>query len=113
MNIHELVENVEYKCGDSIYRIAIDGFFEVKNCNDEWTESYVPYNTAIGMEFKECEFEPKVGERYYYPNFENTEPWELREYRNNAFHNRIKRNVGVYRTKEQAIEKAKELGWVE
>ena len=113
MNIHELVENVEYKCGDSIYRIAIDGFFEVKNCNDEWTESYVPYNTAIGMEFTECEFEPKKGEIVYYPSFVNDDGYSRWYWYEGDYCEKIKRLVGVYRTEEQAIEKARELGWME
>lgn len=115
MKIHELVEGVEYQCGDSTYRIAIDGFFEVKAPNSGWTECYVPYNTVIGMEFKECEFEPKGGDWYYFPNFQNPDGFSAYKwsYMSDETDARIKKTVGIYRTKEQAIEKARELGWVE
>lgn len=113
MKINELVENVEYKCGDGIYRIAIDGFFEVKAPNGEWTESYAPYNTAIGMEFTECEFEPTLGERYYFPVFDIRKGVDWNKWEDTYCDNNTKRCVGAYRTYEQAIQKARELGWIE
>jgi hypothetical protein len=53
---------------------------------------------------------PKEGESYYIPSFRNELYEHDRWYGSNNTLS-CKRNVGVYRTKEEAIVKAKELGW--
>lgn len=57
--------------------------------------------------------EPRKGETVYVPYFYYSHPvtsimWDGSEACRNA-----QKNVGVYRTEEEALKKAKELGWVE
>ena len=63
--------------------------------------------------FEKVPWEPKSGEVYFYP----TPVWDdgINEvvYRGNNIDQNIIKRVGIYRTKEEALQKARELGWVE
>ena len=61
---------------------------------------------------KKLPFEPQIGEKYYYPAFDKSTSYDYDGWRGYKVDERIKRVVGVYRTSEEALEKAKELGWV-
>jgi hypothetical protein len=55
---------------------------------------------------------PEYNERYYMPCFYIPEDlFDSYSWRGDATDLAIQRNVGIYRTKEEAIAKAKELGW--
>jgi hypothetical protein len=54
---------------------------------------------------------PKNGQIYFVPSYADEKMFNYLTWRNDRIDNRIKRNVGIYRTKEEAIAKAKELGW--
>lgn len=69
--------------------------------------------SRVGMDFKECEFSPMKREDYYFPIFNDSHGYENAVWNDDPIDFNIKKAVGVYRTKEQAIEKAKELGWME
>ena len=75
-----------------------------------WRTSDKSYNDVLNAEFEPCEWVPKSGDVYYYPSFTKqlvgSSCWD--DFENDLA---IKRNVGVYRTREEAIAKAKELGW--
>jgi hypothetical protein len=53
---------------------------------------------------------PKEGERYYAPH-PTLDLYDDNLWQDDEIDRDYKRNVGVYRTKEEAIAKAKELGW--
>lgn len=114
MKIHELVEGVEYVRldGQWTYRMSC-GTLESRYRDGEWNIAKGPYDYFMNMKFTECEFEPKDGERYYYPSFRYLRGYECSKWYKDSTHEHTKDNVGVYRTKEQAIEKARELGWME
>ena len=66
--------------------------------------------------FGSVPFEPKEGDKYYYPCFDmyclcRENKWG--SYGNSEKEENIKRTVGVYRTEEEAIAKAKELWGLE
>ena len=127
MKIHELVEGVEYKvsnCEDSIYQEDLENMIFIKNRHglfsrfkneDEvvFVEADFTYNTVIDLEFTEFEFKPMDGEDYYYPCFDDEGGYGFAVWRGDSIDSNIKKVVGVYRTREQAIEKARELGWIE
>ena len=113
MKVNELVEGGKYKDKyGNIYTIK-DGRFLLEGCYEDWIESCYTYNQLVDLEFTECEFEPEDGELYWYPHFYCSDGWARGRWYAADIDKSIKRNVGVYRTKEQALEKAKELGWVE
>jgi hypothetical protein len=115
MKITELQEGVEYcmiykgKKQPDKYQIN-DGLLEVGVRHYGWKKSQFGYNAVLEADFEPCEWVPKNGDVYYYPNFSKqlvgASNWA-------GFENElaIKRNVGVYRTREEAIAKVKELGW--
>ena len=59
--------------------------------------------------FGSVPFEPKEGDGYYYPNIGYTIQVGCKNWCNSPTDIRIKKYVGCYRTKEEAIAKAKEL----
>ena len=81
---------------------------------------YVEYMTPIiemaieeGV-FGSVPFEPKEGDIYYYPSFDmRSSIWYNANWQGSRKDENIKRAVGVYRTKEEAIAKAKELWGLE
>ena len=64
------------------------------------------------MKFTECEFNPKFRQRYWHSCFIDEEGVSTEYWYDETEDHNIKKNVGVYRTKERAIEKARELGWI-
>lgn len=55
---------------------------------------------------------PKCEEIYYYPCPGTNDGINFEIWNNDDYDNNIKNRIGIYRTKEEAIEKARELGWV-
>jgi hypothetical protein len=116
MKINELEEGVEYYdtfCGVESghkYKVENKELIFYNGIEHIWMASNKTYNEVIDTEFEPCKWVPKIKDIYYYPNFTKqlvgVSCWD-------GFENElaIKRNVGVYRTKEEAIERAKELGW--
>jgi hypothetical protein len=116
IKITELQEGVEYYdtfCGVESghkYKVENKELIFYNGIEHIWVVSTKPYNEVIEAEFEPCEWMLKSGDVYYYPSFTKqlvgTSRWD-------GFENElaIKRNVGVYRTEEEAIAKAKELGW--
>ena len=56
---------------------------------------------------------PKYGERYFYPDFSQYSLTCRDSWFNNSYNKLIAKNVGIYRTHEQAKAKAIEFGWRE
>lgn len=63
--------------------------------------------------FEEMPWEPKKGEFSYYPSFEQPAGYILTVWKNSRVDNRVKKAVGVYKTPDEALAKARELGWLE
>lgn len=64
--------------------------------------------------FERCPWEPRAGDAYFFPA-PNADATGVKQFCwvDTPLDNFIKLRVGVYRTKEEAIQKARELGWVE
>ncbi len=56
---------------------------------------------------------PKLYGVYYYPDFEQPESVWRSQWTDTWTDNRIKNTVGIYKTKQQALDKAIKLGWLE
>ena len=56
---------------------------------------------------------PQKGDLYFYPDFADSEPFQADYWRGDEEEMNIKKRVGVYKTREDALQKAKELGWIE
>jgi len=63
--------------------------------------------------FERLPWEPGCGEMYYYPNPTEFNGVGFVRCTECDFDFMIKDRVGVYRTREEALRKARELGWVE
>lgn len=111
--VNELVEGVEYCSGvGNVYKIHKGRLCILSDYHDGWTESYNSYNAVFDMVFTECEFNPMNGEYYWFPSFVTEGAVSRGRWKDDLTDERIKNRIGVYRTSEQALEKAKELGWI-
>ena len=54
---------------------------------------------------------PEYDDVYFFPSFYNRTLYSSCTWQNDIIDVMTKRNVGVYRTEEEAIAKAKEFGW--
>ena len=117
MKINELQEGVEYYvtfCGEKNhhkYKVENNKLIFYREIENIWMDSTKPYNEVIEAEFEPCKWMPKLHEKYYFPSFEHDESYSDHRWVNDSIDNRIKHNVGIYRTSKEAIVKAKELGW--
>jgi CRISPR/Cas system-associated protein Cas10 (large subunit of type III CRISPR-Cas system) len=115
LKFNELVEGVEYNRYSS-YGTSFTMRYKLKDgllymlMHDEWVLSESQYNHLMNAIFEECEWMPKRDQLYYYPYFDNN-LYSNDHWKDDCFDLAIKRNVGIYRTSEEAIAKAKELGW--
>jgi hypothetical protein len=115
LKFSELVEGVEYwRYGKDKTKLPqrykiLNGLLYVLTF-DGWLTSIAWINNIIESTFEECEWMPKRDQLYYYPypdnNLYSNDYWK-----DDYFDFAIRRNVGIYRTREEAIDKAKELGW--
>jgi hypothetical protein len=100
---------IEFENGECIdnYSIREDGL-NWRMCNS-YTKLLV--ELLIGtVEVVKQPWTPKEGERYYAPH-PTLDLYDDNLWQDDQIDRDYKRNVGVYRTKEEAIAKAKELGW--
>jgi len=115
LKFNELVEGVEYRVVnnkyDTVYKIAESGNLLVKYGDNSYILSNANYNELINLSFVEREWMPKREELYYFPSFSESTLYDTDYWNGVEEEINILRNVGVYRTKEEAIAKAKELGW--
>lgn len=58
-------------------------------------------------------WEPKKWEGYYYPDYRSEYGVNRYAWEGDVLDYKIMDSVGVYRTREEALQKARELGWVE
>ena len=71
------------------------------------------YEAIVDMENEEIPWVPKKGEFAYYPSFEQPAGYILTVWKNSRVDNRVKKAVGVYKTPDEALAKARALGWLE
>ena len=62
--------------------------------------------------FKKVPWEPALGQLYHYPAACKTLGIDSDVWTNTTGDRLRRKRVGIYRTKEEAIQKARELGWV-
>ena len=55
------------------------------------------------------QWRPRLGERYWFPDFDSPDNAMYGYWENNLIPHRRMRRVGIYQTREEAIEKAEEL----
>jgi hypothetical protein len=116
LKFKDLVEGVEYwlyvdgRCLFPFkYKIENNSLYNFDSGN--WVKSEISLNFVLSATFVECEWVPKIGDTIHYPN-----PWEKQGFSYDMFigHEldlRLMKRVGYYRTAEEAIAKAKKLGW--
>ena len=117
MKITELQEGVEYygtffgQKSTNKYKVENGELVFYNRIEHIWMSSDKPYNEVVDAEFEPCEWVPKMGGLVYYPN-----PWsptaiDSEIYRGRELDLRLMSRLGFYRTAEEAIAKAKSLGW--
>ena len=90
------------------FTLTKDGLFDnnEKEKYERLTELLTGRNTILRPPFQ-----PKQWERYYYPSFEDERLYASHKWNNDTLDRMIQKNVGIYKTKLEAIERTKELGW--
>lgn len=119
LRIWDLVEGVKYMTNEMSggYTYSIENnVLYVTHQSGKITKSNQSYNDVLTFTFTECEFEPKVGDRLWFPTITYSEGVDTMVFDGDETSERIisniKKRVGLYRTKEGALTKAKELGWI-
>lgn len=112
----ELEEEFKFKNRDEwnknkIYKFTNEGLF-LYNAS-EWEESIFTLKQLLKKQVESLKF-PKNGESYFYPDITGISEeymYNCDVYRHShyAFINHLKNTIGVYKTKEEAIERAKEI----
>ena len=105
----ELKEEFYLKKGCFKYKLVKSGLLFK---DGGWYDASITLAELLSGE-KEIEWRPKYGEEYYYPSFEYSRGADWHIWRNDEQDIRIKKIIGIYKTREEAQEKAKELGWLE
>lgn len=78
-----------------------------------WYISEHKMSDIVEMLFEEMPWEPEIGDEYYFPSFEQLDGYILTFWADSRLDKRAKKAVGVYKTREEAQAKARELGWLE
>ena len=110
----DMVEGREYFYDHWTYR-KINGVLYYKpSLSGKWLVSdYSMREIAETLVFKEMPWVPRYGEHYYYPTFEQLVGQDLKIWGGTKTDNKIRKIVGVYKSPEEATQKATELGWLE
>jgi hypothetical protein len=115
LEFKDLVKGVEYRVVnnkyDTVYKIAESGNLLVKYGDNSYILSNANYNELINLSFVEREWMPKNEELYFHPSYVECSLYDCSYWYGLEDDLAIQRNIGIYRTKEEAIAKAKELGW--
>lgn len=105
-------EVFEFESRSSNYLIRNNQLFsDSRDC--KFMQSTLDFNYVITLNVIKKPFQPKNGEQYYYPSVECYTGVICVTWTNHHLDRTIQKRVGVYRTKEEALKKAKELGWIE
>lgn len=118
-----IAQELEVRVGDAIevggerYRVNEDGLSSEARHTlipDGVLEDIVLAELLLGKAtYTIPAWEPKVGEEYYYPDPGAERGVTCNMWDGYLLDYKIMERVGVYRTKEEALQKARELGWVE
>ena len=106
-----------------LLKIPVDGSsFTVKGCDKQFriTDNLLIYemgtNCLAPFTLREVivggvtvQWQPRLGEKYWFPDFDSPDNSQYGYWDNTLIPYRRMKRVGVYQTKEEAIEKAKEL----
>jgi hypothetical protein len=105
----ELGEEFYLKKGNFKYKLVQSGLLFK---DGGWYDASITLIELLSGE-KEIEWKPKDEEEYYYPSFESENGVDWHLWYGDNHDKKIRNIVGIYKTPEQAQEKAKELGWLE
>ena len=119
----DLMEDVEYYLLDEHGNKSPHKYKKLKGLlyvkiSGHYTDTRIPINHVLKSTFVKCEWMPIFGEVYYFPNFmsydiDDSSLYDSAIWEGIGFDIQVQRNVGIYRTKEEAIAKSKELGWTQ
>ena len=107
----EIGEEFMLTCSKAKYRITNNKVEWRGGATEEWQATMLSVNQLLETMVK-LPWQPKEDEEYYYPEFSEEQGYDRMTWGNDDIDKNIQKNVGVYKTKEEAIAKAKELGWV-
>ncbi len=94
-----------------------NGVLYKKLTNELTNEWQVSHDTmqyiAEEMRFKDLPWAPKKGDKYWYLDSDSQGGILQDTFDNHVWDVLRQKRLGIYRTKEEALEKARELGWIE
>ena len=95
------------------FLITKEGFYaSVNEGVDDWRTAEYQLKLILTGRWT-IEKWPQKGDLYFYPEFAFSESYQADYWRGDEDEMNIKKRVGVYKTREGALQKAKELGWIE
>lgn len=112
------VQNFDY----DIYRLSVDGTsLQIKDkSSGDWYNVGLSVSKIKNMRFVEVNKELEnyediiqIDDIYYFPSYADIEGFNDFNWESDTVDKLIAKRVGIYRTKEEAIKKAREYGWVE
>lgn len=114
LKIFKVKELEEFKfkgVANYTYRVK-DNTLQFRHYCEDWVNSEHSLNTIVKTEIELLPYKPECDDRYYYPSFRVDCGYGIDNWVNSQIDKNIAQRVGVYRTSEEAINKAKELGWI-
>lgn len=93
------------------YKITSEGLFCLDSFEDWFEAEYSLMMLLIGK--LEIKWQPQVGDFYYFVSPTSKDCVGEQIWQEDKLDVLIKQRVGIHRTREQAINQAKELGWLE
>ena len=118
MKFEELTDWVEYNVltyrMEKVQARVVHGVLQAKDINGVYHNWDLPHNYLKDLDFQKVEFEPKEYEPkkcevYYFANIDSIDLVSSNCWGGTLLDNRIRKYLGIYRTEEEAREKAKSL----
>ena len=119
MKFEELTDWIEYNVlktngMERVQARVVHGTLQAKDINGVYHNWDLPHNYLKDLDFEETrfnpnEYEPKKYEVYYFANIDSIDLVSYNYWGGTLLDNRIRKYLGIYRTEEEAREKAKSL----
>ena len=118
MKVEELTDWSEYNVltnrMEKVQARVVHNVLQAKDVNGVYHNWDLPHNYLKDLDFEEVEFEPKEYEPkkcevYYFANIDSIDLVSYNYWGGTLLDNRIRKYLGIYRTEEEAREKAKSL----
>ena len=94
-----------------VYKVE-SNFLYVESSVGEWVKSDIKLNKMLEYTIKRFPFKPKYGDEYWYVEVKGDDCVDCTKWFGTDVDKNIKKYSGCYRTKEEALERAKELGLI-